>query len=60
MNITNEKVAKLISEIERVSKRTPREISEDFNPADNYDDTFYAGEEYGRIDFAQELLKILD
>lgn len=43
-------------------KTGPERDGDDWNPGDggNFDDTYYAGEEDGRIDMAQTILHIIN
>lgn len=62
-DITNEKIAKLIVEIERVANKTAASDSEDFNAYDasggNFDDAYQLGTEDGEIFLASRLINIL-
>lgn len=61
--ITNEKIASLVAEIERVSNKTAASDNEDFNAYDysggNYDDAYHLGTKDGEIFLASRLMNIL-
>ena len=65
MNINTEKLVKLIALIEKTAEYDTRtDDNEDFNPMDhsggNFDDCYQMGCEDGEINFARELMAILE
>ena len=65
MNINTEKLAKLIALIEKTAEYdTHTDDNEDFNPMDNsggnFDDCYQMGCEDGEINFARELIAIIE
>lgn len=65
MNINIEKLAKVIALIEKTADYTTRaDDTEDFNPMDfsggNFDDCYQMGCEDGEINFARELMALLE
>lgn len=65
MNIDTEKLAKVIALIEKTADyKTHTDDNDDFNPMDfsggNFDDCYQMGCEDGEINFARELMALLE